>query len=589
MNPIEIRNTSSIPSLFARFVQERPEANFVFVPQGDHPDYSWSGISRQEALEQVAGLARRLQALGIREGSKVAIWASTRVEWCWIDMAVLSLGAVTVGIYPTLTKEVILEQMADAEVEMLIVEDEQQYIQWEEDFDELEDLVHVLTIDRGEELVPLLAAEIDLDWYATQIEKLSSDLLATIVFTSGSTGKSKGVELTHRNFLANLADTSEALPLEGTIRSIVCLPLAHSLQRFVVYRGFIEDIEGYFAPSMNAIKESISLTQPTLLIAVPRLLEKIQNTVYQQALQRSSVAEMMVRWAVQVGWAMRVAEARGETPSVRLRVQYTFLERTVLKTIRERLGGRLKTIISGGAPLNNHTAQFFWALGIEVVEGWGLSESCAPATLNTNGVLKLGSVGMALAGIDMKISEYSEVLLKGDGVFSGYYGMDSSGSFDEDGFFKTGDLGVVDAEGYLYITGRSKDIIVTAGGKNIAPRRIESKLDGELIHHSIVIGDRQKYLVALIALDEDYLANLADEKMWAGDFAEWSQRSEIREMIEQRMGMVNASLASFEQVKTFAILSTPLTEKDGLLTATQKIRRSNIQKRFKSIWVPLYL
>ena len=588
MQPSMIRDVSSIPSLFLQFVQERPEANFVYIPSGEQPNIDWNGVTRQEALEQVAGLARRLNDLGVTTDTKVAIWANTRAEWCWIDMAVLSLGAVTVGLYPTLTKDVVLEQLRTADVEMLIVESENQYIQWEEDFDTLEKLNHVLTIDKGEERVQLQSAEVDVDWYRDQVARRTPEELATIVFTSGSTGASKGVMLSHRNFLWNLADTKEVLPFKGTVRSIVCLPLAHSLQRFVVYRAFVEDIEGYFAPSLKELKETLVQTKPTLLIAVPRMLEKIQNAVFQQALQRSSVAEMMVRWAIEVGWTVQRVKAEGQEPSFRIRAQYAMLNRLVLSKIRERLGGSLTTIVSGGAALNDHTARFFWALGIEVVEGWGLSESCAPATLNTDGVRKLGSVGKAMPSVEMKLSEHSEVLLKGAGIFSGYYGMDSSDAFDDDGYFKTGDLGFIDSEDHLTITGRSKDILVTAGGKNIAPRRIESKVDGELIHHCIVVGSEQPYLVALIALDDEFLMNLAAENDWSGDFATLSQLSEVRRMVDERVQTANASLASFEQIKKFTILQEPLTEESGLLTSTQKLKRAVISKRFETIWKGLY-
>lgn len=589
MTPEQIRLMDSIPSLFLDFVDERPEANFVFVPEGKHPTYQWAGVSRLEALEQVAGLARRLQKIGVKEGSKVAIWANTRAEWCWIDVAVLSLGAVTVGLYPTLTKDVLLEQMRNAEVEILIVETEQQHIQWEESFDALRHLEYVFTIDPGRELLQIQSADVDLVWYRQQVASLTSDLLATIVFTSGSTGHSKGVMLSHQNFLWNLADTKAVLPLKGSVRSIVCLPLAHSLQRFVVYRAFVEDIEGYFAPSLNAIKETLVETKPTLLIVVPRMLEKIQNMVYQQAGQRSSMAEKMVRWAMEVGWKVREHQAHERRLPLRLRAQYTVLDRVVLSKIRARLGNSLQTIISGGAALNDHTAKFFMALGMDVVEGWGLSESCAPATLNTQGVLKLGSVGQAMPSVDLRISDHSEVLLKGVGIFSGYYGMDSSAAFDSDGFFKTGDLGMLDADGFLYITGRSKDIIVTAGGKNIAPRRIESKIEGDLIHHCIAIGDEQPYLVGLIALDEAYLENLAQNNGWSGDFAQWSTQQVVQQMIQDRVDIANTQLASFEQLKRVAILSVPLTESDGLLTSTQKIKRAVILERFENTWKKLYL
>ncbi len=587
MQPSTILQQSSIPMLFQQFVETNPQAPFVHVPT-DNTGTKWRSITRQEAYEQVVGLAYRLHRLGVQKDTKVAIWANTRAEWCWIDMAVLSLGGVTVGIYPTLTTEVIVEQLQMADVDILIVEHEEQYINSEEAFDTVKTLRHVLTIEEGRERVQLQSDRIDEEWYQAQIVALTPDTLATIVFTSGSTGKSKGVMLSHQNFLVNLADSKTMLPLKGKVRSIVCLPLAHSLQRFVVYRAFVEDIEGYFAPSLSVLKETLYSSKPTLLVAVPRMLEKIQQAVNSQVRQRSVVAERLLHRAIELGWEAQVSKAVNKQLPLHKKVQLRVLERLVLSKVKERLGGSLKTIISGGAPLQDETAKFFWALNIQVVEGWGLSESCAPATLNIDGVGKLGSVGQALPQMTISLGENGELLLAGGGVFQGYYRQESSEVFTDSGAFKTGDLGRIDSEGFVYITGRLKDIIVTAGGKNIAPRRIESKLDGGLIHHSIVIGDQQPYLVALIALDEDVLSARAKEAGWVGSFLDWTKQPSIQQEVEKRVCIANQDLASFEQIKKFVILSEPLTEQSGLLTSTQKIKRGVIQDRFSILWQGLY-
>lgn len=583
---------NSIPQQFLQFVRSNPHVNFVHVPHQQEDKWVWTPVTRQQSLEQVAGLAKRLQSLGVREGSVVAVWSNTRAEWCWIDVAVMSLGAVVVGIYPTVTKEVVLEQMGDSQAMMLIVEKESMYQRWEDDFDQLEDLVHVLSIEESQEIVPLRAAQIDLEWFAKEVAQVSGEQVATIVYTSGSTGKSKGVPLTHANFLSNLFATKEVLPLPTGSRSIVCLPMAHSLQKFVVYRSFVEDMEGYFAPSLQDIPATIQAAKPTILIAVPRMLEKIQQTVYQRARQKSSVAEKIVRWGIEVGWSSAYQQRiKGKVSRV-IRLQYAIANNVILSTIRENLGGALQTIISGGAPLQDSTAQFFVALGIQVVEGWGLSESCAPATLNVDGIAKLGSVGKALPNMSLRLDSKGEILLRGTGVFAGYHNQDPQEAFVEGdqhtGYFATGDLGHIDADGYLYIVGRCKDIIVTAGGKNIAPRRIQEKIIGGLIHHCVVVGDALPYLSALIALDAEALRAYAQEKLWEGDMGNWVRHPEIVSMVAQTIEKANTELAGFEQIKYHYILPTPLTEEDGLLTSTQKPRNQEITKRYGQEWRRFY-
>ena len=583
--------SSSIPQLFLEFVSREPEASFVYVPEKKESRWAWEAMSRAASLRSVAFFARKLDSLGVSKGERVAIWANTRAEWCLIDIAVLSLGGIVVGIYPTLMKDMVLEQLKDSGASVLIVENESQVLEWEEELEQLENLIHMISIEAGEKLLPFekrLGSEEDIEWLKEKIREREASDVASIIYTSGTTGKSKGVLLTHHNFISNLHTTKEVLPLGKKARSIVCLPLAHSLQRFVVYRGFTEDVEGYFAPSLQEIPETIQAAKPTILIAVPRMLEKIQNKILQQARERSFIAAFLVRRAIEVGWEIEYQKVNRAPTSLRLRWQWKLLRKMVVSKIRSRLGGELRQIVSGGAPLHDETAKFFWALGYQVVEGWGLSETCAPATLNMEGARKLGSVGKVLSNMELKIEpESGEILIQGEGVFSGYYKHDSSAYF-ENGYFKTGDIGELDRDGYLYITGRLKDIIVTAGGKNIAPQRIAQFVEGGLIHHCIVVGDQQKYLVALIALDEEVLRSLAEEKGWFGAFPDWVKQAEVDKWVEERIKQANKQLSSYEQLKNYALLPKPLTEESGLLTSTQKVKKKVVIEHYQALWSALY-
>ena len=597
LSSTEIDSFSSIPALFNHFVEEAPTATFVHVPTNSS-GRDYRSCTREEARKHVILLARKFAQLGVTSGTRVAIWANTRAEWCWVDMAVLSLGGIVVGIYPSLSRDVVLEQLNMCTVELLIVERESQYIDWEEEIDSVQSLQFVLSIEQGRECVSIQsfmeaevnssAAEELLGWYQQQLEQVQGNQCARIVFTSGSTGNSKGVMLTHRNFLANLRDTQIVLPLHKPVRSIVCLPLAHSLQRFVVYRAFVEDIEGYFAPSLDVLKAVIEETGPTVLIAVPRMLEKIQTAILLQVHQRFRLAESLLNWALEVAWRYRTYLANGRPVSRRISLQYQIAERIVLSKIRKGLGGALEQIICGGAPLSDKTARFFWSLGISVVEGWGLSETCAPATLNTEGVRKLGSVGRALPGFSIVVSKESELLIRGEGLFQGYWGERDSGCWTHDGYFRTGDVGVIDGEGYVWVTGRLKEILVTAGGKNIAPRRIEERLTGGLIEHSIVVGDTHPYLVALISLDELVLRSMAHQEGWVGTLSEWRKHPVVLERVQQRVDSANQTLASFEQIKRYTIVPLSFSEENGLLTTTQKIRRAAIVDHFSESIVRLY-
>ena len=558
---------STIPDLFLSSVDEDTE-KVLYYARNDSS--AWQPFTRGYGIQQVAGLARRLYSFGVTTGSRVAIISNTRREWAEIDLAILALGAVVIGLYPTATPTDLASQLRHSKASVLIVENDQQYERIVEEVDEIYDLIHIFSIESSEELLPLTAAEADADFLRSQAAKIQPDDLATIIYTSGTTGKSKGVMLSHRNFVSNLYATKELAPIGIGQRAIVCLPLAHSLQRFAMYRGLLEDIAGYCCP-LTEFQQALPQVQPTILLAVPRMLEKIKASAELKAAERGWLAKTIF------AWAMRQNNRQSK--------RYKVAKKLVHTKILQALGGELKVVYSGGAPLSPEIANWFTTLGIEVYEGWGLSETCAPATVNPMGNSRLGSVGKPLPNTELKIASDGEILVRGEGVFSGYLDDPSAtkAAFTADGFFQTGDLGRIDPDGFVWITGRKKDLIVTAGGKNIAPAKIEQAIVGGFIEHVVVAGDNKPFVAALIALEEEALSEWAAQHNLSGEFADWVTHPAVRKQVAKRVEQGNTNLARYEQVKKYTVLRYPLTIARGDVTPTLKLRRGFILSKHQEL------
>jgi long-chain acyl-CoA synthetase len=536
----------TIPSLFLHSVHLDMQVPFLHQLEND----SWVSYSKKQAHEGVAGVAQRLFSLGVKAGTVVAICADTSKEWALLDIAIQSLGGISVGIYPTLTPSEIAEQLCDCGAMMLVVHDGAMYLRLEEVLDDIWDLMHILSFVECDELLPLLPAEADLEFFRQRVALVQASDIACIIYTSGTTGVSKGVPLTHAQLVYNLQAMADFSPLGTGQRAFVCLPLAHSLQRVALYRGLIEDIQGYFC-SLADVSSQLLVVRPTLLIAVPRMLEKIQQQILKKAEERGSMASFCMEWASML--AQTTSESR------RLSVQRSIAKILVYSTVFEGLGGSLQTIFCGGAPLRLDTARWFTALGIRVQEGWGLTETCAPATLNPSEDIRLGSVGKAFGDTVLRIAEDGEILVSGPGVFAGYWKKESLSCFTEDGFFMTGDIGYVDEDGYLWITGRKKDIIITAGGKNIAPQPIIARIVGGLIEDVVLMGDGQPYLCALIICPEDTFVD-----------------AHMKSYVADRIAQVNTELPRFSQIKKYRIFAQDVLDKRGLRTPTLKLKKKKI-------------
>lgn len=596
----------SVPALFLAAADRDPERVAFTVPtdQGfaelDLPGVpgaplGWRQLRVQDALDNIAGLVVRLRTLGVGPGTPVAILAETSHHWAALDLAILSLGAITVGIYPTLLAAEVAWELRHCKAELLILEDAAQYARMAPFLDELEGLRHVLSMKTGTPVPALTPALPDLDLLRRLVAQVGPDDVATVVYTSGTTGEPKGVVLTHGHFLANIAATVQVQPIAAGTRSIVFLPLAHSLQRFALYRGLVEEVSGWFAPSIASLPQVIALSRPQLLVTVPRMLEKIKAKAESKAAAAGPVPAALLRWAVAVGTAIHRLEAQGAPVPRRLRLQQAIARRLVVRRVHQGLGGHLTMVISGGAALSVEVAEWFEAMDVKVCEGWGLTETCAPATLNTDTRRRLGTVGLPLPGYELRLADDGEVELRGPGVFSGYL-HDPAASAEVlepalDGglpWFRTGDLGSIDAQGFLRITGRKKAIIVTAGGKNIAPAPIEKALEGEIIDQAVVVGDERPYLVALLALDPEALAARATQAGWPGGPADWAARPEVQAAVQARVDQANAGLAAFATIKRWALLPEPLTVEAGELTPTLKLKRRVVALRHADAIAALY-
>ncbi len=563
------------------FLDETPAS--VTGPPG------WSAATYSQLHRAVAGLAKRLQSLGVRRGVTVAILGHTSERWTLADMAVQCLGGITVGIYPTLLDDAVRHQLEHSEAALLLVDSDAQARRCLAFTDELFDLQHILSLAPSDLVPQLTPARPDLEWLATQIATVRTEDVATYIYTSGTTGTPKAVVLNHHNFTSIVEATMARLPLYPGEQSVIFLPLAHVLQRFTQYRGLTESAVGWFAPSIDALPETIQIARPHVMATVPRMLEKIRTKIETQAAEKSPRAATIVSWAIEVGRTVNEKRWAGDWVGLRLQAQYKIADKLVFSKIREGLGGNLRLLICGGAALDPDLATWFEAIGIAVREGWGLSETTAPAAVNGIDDFRFGTVGKALDGTEVTLAEDGEILVRGPGVFQGYLKDEAAtdDAFTADGRFKTGDLGVIE-DGFVQIVGRKKEIIVTAGGKNIAPVPIEHAIEGGSIGQAVVVGDDRPYLVALVASDPERLAARARSEGWTGEPVDWSQRPDVRAEIDAAMALANEGLARFETIKRWAILTEPLTEENGLLTPTLKLKRQAIAERYREEIEGLY-
>jgi len=550
-------------------------------------DGTWTDVTCAQAASQIRAAALGLIAEGVRPGDRVAIFSATRYEWAILDHAVLATGAVTVPIYETSSSEQARWVLSDSAAVLAFAETDVHATMVSELAGELPELRRVLHIDgSGPKALDQLeqeGASVDPAELIARVEALRGDDPATLIYTSGTTGRPKGCQLTHANLFYETRGTKEVLPtlLKKGERLLVFLPLAHVLARALTLCAFHNKVVVGFTSDMKNLVPMFGVFKPTIVVSVPRVFEKVYNTAAQNAASDGKGRIFEVAAQTAVDWSE--ASDRGG-PGVLLRVKHAVFDKLVYHKLRAALGGDCHASISGGAPLGARLGHFYRGVGLTVYEGYGLTETSAAITVNQVSALKIGTVGKLVPGNSMRIADDGELLLRGGVVFHGYWHNEQATreSFD-DGWFKTGDLGTVDEDGFLTITGRKKEIIVTAGGKNVAPAVLEDRLrSNPLISQAMVVGDAKPFIGALITIDPEAIEGRKQRngKSAGSSVGDLANDPDLLAEVDAAVKQANLAVSHAESIRKFRILPVDFTEDTGELTPTMKVKRKVVAEKF---------
>jgi len=562
----------------------------------------WVSISHRGVLERVRRASAALRSLEVESGHRAAILAENRSEWALADWACLCSGVADVPIYSTLTPHQIAYILRNSGVRLVFCSTRTQLDKLLEVRDECPDLRWIVVMDPLEEELPegVLrwdaflergregAAALGEDRFREQALSVQPDDVATILYTSGTTGDPKGVVLTHGNLRANVDQSARVLPLSEKDETLSFLPLSHVFQRMVDYLLYSVGCTISYARSMELVAEDLRLVKPTIVVSVPRLYEKVHARVT----GATGVKAALVQWAREVGLAWSEETLAGRRPGPVLRVVYALADRLVFRKIREAVGGRLRYFVSGGAPLSAEINRFFYSAGIMILEGYGLTETSPVTNVNSPEEFRIGTVGKPVPGTEIRIAEDGEILVRGPQVMRGYLDNPEATAevLTDDGWFLTGDVGEIDQDGFLRITDRKKDLIVTAGGKNIAPQPIENviKRNG-YVDQVVMIGDRRPFSIVLVVPAFDRLEEWARGKGVAtGDRKALLEDPQVHRLMESEVLGTVSDLPRYEQPKKVGLLAGEFTIESGELTPSQKVRRRIVERNYADFIDALY-
>lgn len=587
----------TLPDAYWQRVRSSSGMRAFFVKRsGQYQPVTWGQVH-----SQVVGCHKGLKALGIGKGDKVILFSQTRPEWSIADYAILAGGSVTVPIYPSSTPDDIAFILRNSDAKAVFVEEVALASKLEDGFKALGRKLPVVafgdTGDAGTRLgaVPFAqfvssgGSEEELRRAGNQVRPEDT---ASIVYTSGTTGVPKGVVLTHHNFCSGVRAVAEELDLQTDDCTLTFLPFAHILGRFESMAAIFCGVTLGFAENLSTVSQNMVELRPTLMVSVPRIFEKVYAKITADVANQPAAKQAIFNWAVKVG--RQVARHRSEqTPiPLGLALKFKVADQLVFSKIRAKLGGRLKLSACGGAPLSPDLCEFFHACGVKILEGYGLTETLGPILVNRPDHYRFGTVGLPLGDARVKIAQDGEILLKGSVVFKEYFRNPEATKevFTEDGWFCSGDIGELDSKGFLRITDRKKELIITAGGKNVAPQKIENLFKlSRYISNAMTYGDRQKYLVALICLNEDSVRHWAKAKgIGATSLADLAAHPDVNKLIEGEVSQVNGHLASYESVKKFRILPNDFTVEAGEITPSLKLKRKVITKKYEKTILEMY-
>jgi long-chain acyl-CoA synthetase len=587
----------SVVEMFQHRVSSTPDAEAM----SGRKDGQWHSMTWRQVERRVRAVAGGLLSLGLQKGERAAILATSRPEWVIADVGILAAGGATSTIYTSNTAEESAYILEDSGSRVCFVENAVQEAKLREVRGRLGGVARLIQID-GDSSEPdgwtISLPELERlgeAWNAAHpggldavIAAVGPQDLATLIYTSGTTGKPKGVMLTHDNWLFEAETLADLNILGPDDKQLLFLPLAHSFGKVLEVVSIRLGVNTAVDGVIDDLVANLAVVRPTVMGGVPRVYEKVYNRVVTGAREGGGLKYKIFQWALGVGGRVSRLRQQGREPAGLLAFQHRLADKLVYSKLKARLGGRLRFLISGGAPLSRAIAEFFHSCDILILEAYGLTETSAGSIGNRPERYKFGTVGLPYKGVEVRIAEDGEILMRGRGVMRGYYNLpqDTAEALEPDGWFHTGDVGQIDADGFVTITDRKKDILVTAGGKNIAPQNIEGRLKASCpyISQVVMLGDRRPFCVALVTLNEETTAKWAREQgLDVKSYADLATRPEVKQLIRDGIEAVNAGLASYERIKDFHLLDHDLSQETGELTPKMSVKRKVVESRHREI------
>ncbi|GAB4269274.1 MAG: AMP-dependent synthetase/ligase [Pararhodobacter sp.] len=601
--PVRIDGHTTVPALFRARCQE----NGAATAHREKDLGIWQAYSWTEYLTRARLIGMALRSMGLRRGDVISILSEDNKEWMYCDMAAQCMGAISSGVYTTDSASQLAYLVNDSQSKFLFVENEEQLDKFLEVEDQMPSLIKVIILDPEglhsfshdkcmflSDLYELGRQNDDEAVFNAEIDKARPEDVCVLIYTSGTTGMPKGVMLTQENIMAGMETSLYGLPFRKHAEQLCFLPLCHILERIVsLYTPLIVSSTVNFAESPETVFDNLREVSPHGFVAVPRVWEKIYSRVLVMAQEATGIGRWAFQQAVKAGAARAAYTIEGQPVPPGVQLRYKIWDFLVLANLRRMLGmDRIVRGLTGAAPISPELLKWYHAIGVPLYEGWGMSETSGVGTINLPEANKVGSIGKPTPGTELRIAPDGEIQVRGLNVFSGYLNKPdkTAEAFTDDGWMRTGDVGRIDNEGFVTITGRIKDIIITAGGKNITPAEIESRLKfSHYISDAVVIGDKRKYLTCLIMIDQENVEKFAqDNKVPFSDFRSLCRAPEVVDLIRREVDAVNRDFARVEQIKDFRLIDVLLTAEDEELTATMKLKRSTVEKRHKALIDDMY-
>jgi long-chain acyl-CoA synthetase len=558
-----------------------------------------TGDSTRDWFDRMRDLSLGFGSLGVGAGDRVVIMSESRPEWLLADFAILTRGAVTVPVYSTLTAQQARYIVQDAGARVALVSTREQLEKLQSVRHQLPSLEAIVAFDapettsasvlRLDEVIARGHARMMGEWgiareFRDRAREIRPEQLATIIYTSGTTGEPKGVMLSHRNLISNLVAGHSVNPVDHEDVSLSFLPLSHSFERLVSYIYLAHGVTIVFAESIDSVGRDLAVVRPTVMTGVPRVYEKFMARILERGHALPQPRRTLFHWGVKVAAAKARVETTGGKPGGVLRLEVRLADRLVFSKIRDSVGGRLRCLVSGSAPLPTNVAEFFYGIGLPITEGYGLTETSPILTANSMNALRLGTVGRPIPGVEIRIAGDGEILARGPNVMMGYYNKpEETADVLRDGWFHTGDVGTIDGDGYLRITDRKKDLLVTSGGKKVAPQPIEAVLkQSPLVAEAILLGDRRRFVSVLIVPDFAALERrLKDLGRPPAERDVLVARDDVRALYDEIVQALNHELSQFERIKKVVVLPREFTIESGELTPTMKVKRKAVEENWR--------